>query len=99
MPAREREHVMKWYHTLALVCILPGCRYVEWGKGQFQQADKWCDYVKPVKPYIRSMDLFDGFSTVGHFDVLLVAEPVRQAYTKAFAYRRGMSEEKAREFT
>ena len=78
---------------------MPGCtRYVQWGKKQFIQADKCCDYAAQVRPFIRTIDAYDGFSTVGHFDLLWVSPEVRDVYARAFACRRGVPNAQAQAF-
>lgn len=79
----------------SILILLPGCqRIVEWGKGNFYQGDAADWYVpENIKPYLKSVTVYDQFNTVGMFDVLWLSDDVRAAYTEAYTFKRGKDEE------
>ena len=48
--------------------------------------------------YIRSVTVYDQFTTQGRFDALWLSEEVRSAYTDAYASRHALDDEKKQVF-
>ena len=85
--------------VLSIVSILgfTGCgRIVNWAKDNFYQG---CDY-DATKPdcFVRSVTVYDQFTTVAMFDALWLADQVRTDYVNLFAFRFGKSEQQKNSF-
>ncbi len=77
-----------------LVLSFSSCsRYISWGKEVFNQGEKLDTYAENVKPYIRSGRVYDQFTTLGNFDAMWLADPVRRAYAQSYSHKRGYSKE------
>ncbi len=77
----------------AFILFLSGCsdnRYVRWGKAQFRQVEKIVREVRSVLPY-QSTTLYDGFVTVGFFDILWFNDQMKTLYLDRVAERLGCS--------
>jgi len=85
---------MKLRHVIYYILMfLPGCRYVRWGKDVFYQSKVQCAYTDIQHDYIRSLCVYDQFTTLGRFDVLWLSEAVRTVYSKEYALLYGCSPE------
>jgi hypothetical protein len=72
--------------------LLSGCaRYVNWGRSQFEQVTYRVVHERDFDPYIQSIDRYDGFNTVGHFDLVWYAYPVLEWFFKQYGERVGAS--------
>lgn len=94
---------MKLNGTILFVCILfimlPGCgRLVDWGKKTFNQGQEGEGINKRVRDYIRSVKVYDQFTTRGIFDAMWLGDEVRAAYADLYAYRQGKSDEHTKAF-
>jgi len=79
--------------------ILPGCgKIIDWGKKQVDQGKDLDPDLKTAKNFIRSARIYDQFELVGSFDALLLADPVRVAYTNFYTFKRGKSEDQKKVF-
>jgi hypothetical protein len=77
------------------LCLLSSCtRYYRWGKQQFTQVDKRAGDDQAVVSYLRSVDLYDEFQTVGMFDALWLSEEVRLHYIDQIAKRFALLDDK-----
>lgn len=87
--------MMRAKFLIAGFCIfmVAGCRYVSWGKDIFNQGKKLETYRSMAKPYIRSTRIYDQLTTLGLFDAIWLSDPVRIAYTKAVASKKGFNQE------
>lgn len=75
---------------LLIILTLTGCRrYVDWASAQFDQVVHRDAHDDVIDPYVQSIDQYDGFTTVGHFDVLWYAQPVVRWYFKQYGDRVG----------
>ncbi len=86
----------KLYAALLVLLVLSfsSCsRYICWGKEVFNQGDKLDTYGQVVKPYIRSGRVYDQFTTLGNFDAMWLADPVRRAYARSHALKHCYSQE------
>jgi hypothetical protein len=76
--------------VVVMILGLSGCRrYYEWGRAQFDQVMYRDVHDDVIDPYVQSIDQYDGFTTVGHFDVLWYAQPVMRWYFKQYGDRVG----------
>jgi hypothetical protein len=89
---------MKPYNTLALtlgiLLLLPGCggNILDWADETFYQGKVHKDYEKAVKPFLKSVRLYDQFDTLAIFDGLWLSDSVRTAYAQVYAKMMGKSE-------
>jgi len=75
-----------------MIAIFPGCaRYYSWTVKHFTQADKLASCSGRISDFIRSGSRYDGFQTVGFFDILWLSDEVMNAYVDLIAQRCGLS--------
>ena len=79
---------------LMLIFLLPGCvnQYTNWAKRTFPQGCELEQYECCVEPFLKRVKLYDQFQTLGIFDVLWLANPVRKAYVDLTAEKYCKSE-------
>jgi len=88
-----------FYLACGLLAVLPGCgRLIDWGKEIFNQGQEVDEINKRVKNYIRSIKVYDQFTTRGIFDVIWMSDEVRTAYADLYAFRQGKSDEHTKAF-
>ena len=68
-----------------LFSLLPSCRYMYWGKDVFYQSKIQFTYDALRNDYIRTLRVYDQFTTLGLFDVLWLSAEVRTRYSKEYA--------------
>src|SRR5882672_8334460 len=77
-------------YVSCLACFLPGCsRIIDWGKKEFIQAPESVNFNKIPATYVRSIKMYDEFSTSALLDILWLSDQVRTAYTASYVYKRG----------
>ena len=77
--------------------LLSGCgRIVDWGKGNFKQAEKLDFKFRQARKDLKSITVYDQLSTVAIFDVLGLSDDVRIAYVDLHARKYGKTEEQKR---
>ncbi len=85
--------------VLSLLAGLPGCGpIINWGKGNFYQGENRETHSEIVKPYIRSMTIYDQLTTCAMFDVMWLSDAVRTAYSDVHISRQGFNEERRNTF-
>lgn len=78
---------------------LAGCgRIIDWGTNIFEQAESLDDVASTAQPYLKSVTVYDQFTTVAMFDALWLSDDVRMIYAKLYADRRGKDEEYKKTF-
>jgi hypothetical protein len=83
------------YAAIAMLAMLPGCgRLVDWGKSNFYQGEQVDNYRCDIKPYIRSVTIYDQFTTRATFDALWLSDEVRLAFVDLHVSRQGKDEER-----
>lgn len=83
----------------SLAITLPGCgNLYNWGTEVFYQGEPLDKKNKRVKDFIRSVSVYDQFSTRGIFDVMWLSDEVRTAYTNLYAFRHGKTQDHANAF-
>ena len=91
---------MKYKSLLPLslsLLLLSGCgRIVDWGKGNFKQAEKLDFKFRQARKDLKSITVYDQLSTVAMFDVLGLSDDVRIAYVDLHARKYGKTEEQKR---
>lgn len=75
---------------LILIVMLSGCgRIIDWGKCNFYQGIEAEGIPSGVCAYVRTLIVYDQFTTVGIFDALWLSDEVRAYYTQTYAHRLG----------
>ena len=81
--------------SIAALLLLSGCgRIIDWGKTNFYQGEEMPSFSQEVKPFLRSVTIYDQLETKAWFDLLWLSDEVRTAYAKLHVERMGQSEEK-----
>ncbi len=82
-----------------MILSLPGCgRLVDWGKQTFNQGQEVDEINNRIKNYIRSIKVYDQFTTRGIFDAIWLSDEARIAYSDLYAFRQGKSDEHTKTF-
>lgn len=83
--------------ALTMLILLPGCgRLIDWGKENFYQGEPIDNHREAVTSYIRSVTIYDQFTTSAIFDVLWLSDEVRLAYVDLHVSRQSKNEERQR---
>ncbi len=82
------------YIACCLLFLFPGCRYFRWGKNVFHQSKTQCTYDTLKQNYIRSLRIYDHFTTLALFDVFWLSDEVRTLYSKEYISRYGYTQER-----
>lgn len=104
MIVKERGAFMKhmfkyWTLSAILLCLFGGCnRIVDWGESNFNQGKEVENKAKSVRKYVKSVTVYDEFTTEGMFDVLWLSDEVRTTYADLHALRRCRNEEYKKTF-
>jgi len=79
--------------------LLSGCgRIIDWGVDNVPQGESLEDYAATPKKYIRSIKMYDQFTTIGMFDALWLSDGVRTAYANSYCLKHGRSEDRRQAF-
>ena len=74
--------------------FLSGCGgLVDWAHETFDQGKLHKKDRELVARDLKSVRIYDGFATVGMFDVLWLSDDIRALYTDTFSARHGKSKE------
>lgn len=84
---------MKYIHVgsiLIILTIIPGCaRITEWAQNSFYQGEQVNVDISHVQKQVRSVYMYDQFSTDAIFDALWLSDEVRTAYAQIYSSRHG----------
>jgi hypothetical protein len=76
------------------IILLPSCgRIMDWGMNSLNQGTDVEQTIIPQQ-YIRSVTVYDQFTTLGMFDVLWLSDDIRTIYTDVYAMKYGKTEER-----
>ncbi len=75
--------------SYVLVFVSSCVKYYEIIPAEFPQGTEKKRPVQIVSPFIKTLALYDEFSTQAIFDVLWLSDTVRAEYARAYASRRG----------
>lgn len=94
--------LMKMYtllNVIILVVLLPSCtRVIDWGTKTFEQAPSLQASITEAQKYVRSVTLYDQFTTRARFDSLWLSDDVRINYANLYALKFGKTEEQKKVF-
>ncbi len=85
----------------AIILMLPGCggNIFDWGKEAFKQGENYDTSKRQVvNDYIRSLRMYDEFTTLGIFDVMWLSDEVRTVYAQVYATMLGKDEDAEKTF-
>lgn len=84
---------------VSCIVLLPGCgRVIDWGKNTFYQGDIVPIDASKAQKNIRSIAVYDQFTTRAIFDALLLSDEVRMVYTDMYARKSGKNEDQYKAF-
>jgi hypothetical protein len=82
-----------------LLCFVGGCnRVVDWGTTIFDQGVDLENKAERAQRLIKSVFVYDQFTTEGMFDVLWLSDDVRMLYSDLYSMRRCKNEELRKAF-
>ena len=71
-----------WF-VLALLTVLPGCmRVADWSKCTWHNREEVKADIDSARYYVRSVPVYDRFTTRAIFDVMLLSDEVRTFYAQ-----------------
>lgn len=83
---------------LGCIVVLAGCgRVLDWGSSNFTQAKKITSSSVPCQ-HIKSLIVYDQFSTVAIFDALWLSDAVRTVYADLHSFKQGKNVELSNAF-
>jgi hypothetical protein len=85
------KHPQHYYMFLCIIlCTIPSCtRIFDWGKDSLFQGTTVEIPDETIKRNMRSIALYDQFSTCAIFDALYLSDEVRTAYVDVHAHKLG----------
>ncbi len=90
--------VYRVWALLSLLFVLSGCRYKTWGESVFNQGCKLDKYQEATCEYLRTVHVYDQFTTLGHFEILWLSNEVRRVYSKLYAQQHCYNDERYKIF-
>lgn len=94
-----RHHIKGIITCSVLICLLPGCgRVFDWVEDSFNQGTNLDQYTKVPQRYLRSITVYQQFTTIGMFDALWLSDAVRTAYVDLYALKHGKNDEQKKFF-
>lgn len=93
------KHIVSTILLLILLSTFSGCyRYINWAICIFDQGEKIDTCVSFANPYIKSVRIYDQFTTLAIFDALWLHEEVVQAFVCAHAEKYGFTHQQYQDF-
>src|SRR5579863_8093020 len=87
-------NIYKEYLLFVLLLLLPGCgRVIDWVEDSFKQAPLLETQCGVSEKYIKSITLYDQFTTRAKFDALWLSDEVREFYVDLFTLKFGKTVE------
>lgn len=92
----KKEH--RLFVVLTSLFMLTGYNTIyEWGKENFKQASRHDEnFVKKAKSFIRSVNVYNGFTVEAHFHTMLLTDEARNLYIDYHAKNRGLNIEQVK---
>lgn len=90
---------LRVFLILFYLIIMPGCgRLVDWGKDTFYQGESLPINTVVAQRNVRSIAVYDQFTTCAIFDALLLSDDVRTAYADIYMRKLGSNQDKYNAF-
>ena len=90
----DRNRFLAIFACIQCIFFLPGCKIVDWGVNNFNQAEKLTeDFSVPMNPYIKTSIIYDQFATVAEFTALFLTDHARVIYLDYFFHRNFRTED------
>ncbi len=84
---------------IVLLALLSSCgRLIDWGKGNFYQGEDVVLYDENIKPFMKSVTIYDQLQTKASFDIMWLSDTVKMAYAQLHIKRMGESESRQNAF-
>lgn len=84
---------------IGCMVLLSGCgRVIDWGRSTFYQGDIVPVDTSKVQKNIRSIAVYDQFTTRAIFDALFLSDEIRMVYTDMHARKSGKNEDQYNAF-
>lgn len=81
-----------WLVPLSFIALSGFTKIVDWGKENFKQASRHGQqFVKSAQPFIKNLKVYNQFTVVATFDVMLLSDPMRMLYVDYFKKDHAMS--------
>jgi len=78
---------------MVAVILLPGCAgVVDWAETTFKQAEGYQYNRELVNEYIRSIRIYDQFTTIAIFDALWLSDEIRTEYADLYVKMHGRTQ-------
>lgn len=90
--------VYRVWAVLSLLVCLSGCRYKVWGESVLNQGCKLDTCQLGVCDFLRTVHVYDQFTTLGNFDILWLSNEVRTCYSKIHAQQHCYNAERYKVF-
>lgn len=75
-----------------LLGLLPGCtKVIHWASDCFPQSKKRVVDYTLINKYVRSVKMYDQFTTKAQFDALWISDPIRKLYVDEYVQIAGKS--------
>lgn len=95
---KQSNLVYRVWALLSLCAVLSGCRYKTWGESVFSQGCKLDRFQEATCQFLRTVHLYDQFTTVGNFEILWLSNEVRTVYSKLYAQQHCYNGERYKVF-
>lgn len=91
--------LVRFFLISVFLILMPGCgRLIDWGKETFHQGEQIALDTTIAKDNMRSVAVYDQFTTVGLFDALLLSDDVRMLYAEMHARKLGKNKDQYNAF-
>lgn len=82
---KQSNLVYRVWIVLSLLTFFSGCRYKTWGLSVLNQGCKLDSFQLAACDYLRTVHIYDQFTTKGNFDILWLSNEVRTIYSEIHA--------------
>lgn len=91
----KRSNYISVIFFIQCIVFIAGCKVVEWGKENFQQAERYDKTMtKHMKPFLRSAIVYEQLATMADFDAIFLTDAARMVYVDYYTQRHLISKEK-----
>jgi len=83
------------FFIIAFSILISGCRPIDWGTKTFYQGCKpeKCGWLCRPREYIRTLRVYDQFTTLGIFNAMWLSDEVFVSYANLYAQKYSLNEE------
>jgi hypothetical protein len=89
-----KHTVLKNCALLSGLMLLPSCgRIIDWASSAFYQGERLRKEISVAGRHLRTVTVYDQFTTIARVDALWLSAEVKKSYAKAYALQHGKTEE------